>query len=306
MSKENLNGARSVDMKKLAAAIAVGFGLISMTACGNSGNDPVVKTDAGTITQEQFYNKLKDQAGDQVLQTMVYEQLLSKKYKVTDKEIDNKIKELMEQNKISDQDQLKSVLAQNGQTLDDLKDNVRLNLLIFKATTDGVKVSDKEMEDYFNKNKDTLMEVKASHILVKDLKTANEVEQKLKNGEDFAKLAETYSTDTATKDKGGDLGWFHKGDMVQAFEKKAFSMKPGEISEPVKSEYGYHIIKLVAKKDSLNDFKDQVKEAVLQSKAKDTQTVLDKLVKDNHVKVKDNDFKDLFNTGNAGLSNSSK
>ncbi|MGV3489023.1 MAG: peptidylprolyl isomerase [Tuberibacillus sp.] len=284
-------------MKKWIAAAAVAFGLISVSACGTNG--AVVNTDAGKISQEDFYNKLKDQAGDQVLQNMVYEKLLSKKYKVTDKEINDKIKELMAQNKITSQDQLKAVLAQNGQTLESLKDNVKLNLLIFKATTAGVKVSDKEMQDYFNKNKDTLVEVKASHILVKDEKTANEVEQKIKNGEDFAKLAETYSTDEGTKTKGGDLGWFHKGDMVQQFESKAFSMKPGEISEPVKSDYGYHIIKLVDKKDTLNDFKSQVKEAVLQSKAKDAQTVLDKLVKDNHVKVNDKDLKDVFSTSSG-------
>jgi len=289
-------------MKKLVAAIAVAFGLISVSACGNSGNSSVVNTDAGKITQEPSYNKLKSQAGDQVLQNMVYEKILSKKYKVTDKEINAKIKELMDQNKIQNQDQLKQVLAQNGQTLDDLKDNVKLNLLVFKATTDGVKVSDKEMQDYFNKNKDTLVEVKASHILVKDQKTANEVEQKIKNGEDFAKLAKTYSTDTGTKDNGGELGWFHKGDMVKQFEDKAFSMKPEEISDPVKSDYGYHIIKLESKKDSLNDFKSQVKEAVLQSKAKDTQTTLDKLAKENHVKVNDKQFKDLFNTTSTSSS----
>ena len=291
-------------MKKWIAAFAVVFGLISVSACGNSGNDNIVKTDAGNITQDQFYKELKDQVGDQVLQNMVYEKILSKKYKVTKKEIDNKVQELMDQNQITSQDQLEQVLAQNGSTVQDLRDNVKFQLLVFKATTDGVKVSDKEMQDYFDKNKDSLVQVKASHILVKDEKTANEVEQKIKNGEDFAKLAETYSTDTATKDKGGDLGWFNKGVMYQEFEDKAFSMKKGEISAPVKTDAGWHIIKLVDKKDTLDDFKSQVKEAVLQSKAKDTQTVLDKLTKDNHVKVEDKDFKDLFSTTSTSTDSS--
>lgn len=279
-------------MKKLIAVFAIVFGLVSVTACGSSNT--VVKTNAGTISQDQFYKALKDQYGKQVLQDMVYEKILSKKYKVTNKEIDNKIDELMTQNKISSKDELKAVLAQNGKSLNDLRNNVKMNLLVFKATTDGVKVSDKEMQDYFDKNKDSLVEVKASHILVKDKKTADEIEQKLKTGGDFAKLAETYSTDPGSKDKGGDLGWFKKGVMTKPFEDKAFSMKKGEISEPVKTQFGWHIIKLVDKKDSLSDFKKEVNDAVLQSKAKNPQTVLDKLVKDNNVDVKDKQFKDIF------------
>jgi foldase protein PrsA len=281
-------------MKKWIAVLAVVFGLVSVSACGSNNNSAVVDTKAGKITQEQFYKQLKDKYGDQVLQDMVYEKLLSKKYKVSDKEVNDKIDELMKQNKIANQDQLKAVLAQNGKTLKDLKENVKFNLLVFKATTDGIKVTDKELKDYFNKNKDQYVEVKASHILVADKKKADEIEQKIKNGEDFAKLAETYSTDPGSKDKGGDLGWFKKGVMMKPFEDKAFSMKVGEVSDVVKTDAGYHIIKLTGKKDSLSDFKSEVKDAVLQSKAKNPQTVLNKLVKDSDVKVKDKQFKDLF------------
>lgn len=292
-------------MKKWIAVFAVLFGLISVTAC-NSGNSTIVDSKAGKVTQDQFYKELKDQYGKQVLQDMVYEKLLSKKYKVSDKEINAKIQDLMDQNQISSQDQLKQVLAQNGQTLDDLKKSVKFNLLVEKATTDGVKVTDKELQDYFNKNKDQFVEVKASHILVKDKKTADEVEQKIKNGDDFAKLAETYSQDPGSKDKGGELGWFKKGQMVKPFEDKAFSMKKGEISEPIKSDLGYHIIKLEDKKDTLADFKKEVTEAVKQSKAKDPQTVLNNLVKDNDVKVKDKQFKDVFNPAPAATGTPSK
>lgn len=85
----------------------------------------------------------------------------------------------------------------------------------------------------------------ARHILVADEATANTVETRLKNGEDFGKIAKELSTDSASKDNGGDLGWFTKGTMVTEFETAAWALKVGEISQPVKSSLGYHVIQVL-------------------------------------------------------------
>ena len=88
-------------------------------------------------------------------------------------------------------------------------------------------------------------QVWARHILVADKGKAATVMALLKHGTDFGKLARDFSTDTGSGAKGGDLGWFGKGAMVAEFEKAAFSMKIGEISEPIQSQFGYHIIQVL-------------------------------------------------------------
>lgn len=92
------------------------------------------------------------------------------------------------------------------------------------------------------------MRIRASHILVSTLEAANQVLDELKEGNDFEELAKKYSS-CPSSENGGDLGLFSKGQMVKEFEDAAFSLKIGEISKPVKTQFGYHIIKVTERED---------------------------------------------------------
>ncbi|MFN7991801.1 MAG: peptidylprolyl isomerase [Candidatus Micrarchaeia archaeon] len=92
-----------------------------------------------------------------------------------------------------------------------------------------------------------MSQVRASHILVKEKKAAEKLKYELDSGANFAMLAKKHSM-CPSAEQGGDLGFFGKGQMVAEFEKAAFSLPPGKVSEPVKTEFGYHLILVTAKR----------------------------------------------------------
>ncbi len=132
------------------------------------------------------------------------------------------------------------------------KEDVKENLIVqkyLKSKIPEVEVLPEEVLAFLEQYKSRLSGdmVKASHILVETMEIAEEVLSQLKDGADFAELAMEYSLDPGSGAAGGDLGWFGRGIMVPEFEEAAFSLEPGEISEPVESSFGFHIIKLFNK-----------------------------------------------------------
>ncbi|MFW5782525.1 MAG: peptidylprolyl isomerase, partial [Candidatus Muiribacteriaceae bacterium] len=136
-----------------------------------------------------------------------------------------------------------------------------------------VVVDESEAQDYYTSHKEEYMqeeEVKASHILVKSEKEAKEIMSRIsENPSVFSELASEFSQDPGSKDKNGDLGWFQRGVMVPEFDKKVFSMNIGDISEPVKTNFGYHIIRLDDKKESYQKTYEEVAETIKEKLAEE-------------------------------------
>lgn len=135
--------------------------------------------------------------------------------------------------------------------VEDFKKIALVGQLLEKEIESKAKVSDKDVKDYYEKHKEdftTVSQIRASHILVKTEEEAKKILERLKKGENFAKIAKKISIDHGSAKNGGDLGFFSKGQMVPEFEAAAVKLKPGEISEPVKTQFGYHIIKVMDKK----------------------------------------------------------
>lgn len=137
-------------------------------------------------------------------------------------------------------------------------------------------VTEKDAKAYYNAHTGDFVEIKAQHVLLKNKQLADSLYKRILSGESFDEIAKKYSEDATTKEKGGNLGAFTKGVMVQEFEDTAFALADNEVSQPVKSVYGYHIIKVLErKKYSYDDSKDKIVKMI---KEKKQQQVFDSVI----------------------------
>ncbi len=234
------------------AALVLG---LSVAGCsgGSSGGD-VASVNGDKISRADLDAKLEgSQQAKQIFTQMVQGILIDQYAKdnhidISDAEVSKKEDDIKSRYQPG---QFEQILKTQGLTEDDVRRILRQQLVVQNAVEANVKVSDADIKAYLDKNHatlDTQPQVRARHILVADLATAELVEKQLKDGAKFEDMASKYSTDPGSKVKGGELGFFQKGQMVKPFADAAFSQQINVVGPPIHSPFGYHIIEVEEKK----------------------------------------------------------
>ena len=218
---------------------------------------------------------------DNLVRFEIYKQdAESKGIKISDKDVDGEYKKMVDM--YGGEEKLQAALKENNLTMERMREYMKTNLLMRQYQQKMLKdlePTEEELKKYYDSHKDEFKTAEASHILVKTKEEAETIKKELDGGADFAKLAKEKSLDTGSAQNGGSLGQFSPGQMVKEFDDKVFSMKPGEISDPVKTQFGYHIIKLEKISSDFKSTKDAVKQAVIQEKFKEYNGKLEKKAK---------------------------
>lgn len=317
-------------MKKLLICLCMI--LLLVTGCGKvpkleNGADAIVTSNSGNISVDELYQEMKDTYALNTLLNMIDAKLLEEDYPSGEEE-DEYVDSQLEQLEYSFQNSYyvdyyssfnSFAAAYFGVSdINAVRDILALQYKKNAYTEDYARsiVTDKEIEEYYNDK--VIGDIKASHILIKAnyddsatedekneafeeaLTKANEVIAKLNNGEDFAELAKEYSED-GSKDDGGDLGWFNRGDMVEEFEEAAIALEKGKYTtEPVKSQYGYHIILKTDQKDkpTLDEVKEDVIDTLADEKMNEDENIQNKaliqLRKDKEIEIQDDTLKKQY------------
>lgn len=273
-------------------------------ACGSnateSKDNTLISSKAGDVKVADVMKKMGKEQIANTSFSIVLNKILADKYKdkVDTKDIDKDIKK--EEKQYGGKDQFESMLKQQGMSLDDYKEQKKLSAYQKQLLLDKVNVSDKEIKENSKKASHILIKVKSDSdkeglsdkkAKAKAEKIQKEVE---KNPNKFDELAKKESMDSASAKKGGSLGYVIKGQMVDKFDKALFKLKEGQISDIVKTEYGYHIIK-ANKEDDFNKQKSQLKTKIIEQKVQKNPKLLTNaykdLLKEYNVDYKDSDIK---------------
>lgn len=313
--------------KKLGISICLISALVlTVTGCGKKAelddNKTAVSLKGIKITATDYYNEIK-KSNISKLVDMIDHQLFDKKYESNDDEdqaVEEQINQLKEN--YSDETTFQSVIQQyfGVNSEDELEDMLRLEYKRNEAVEEFVadNLTDKEIEDYYDQN--IIGDIKASHILItpdvdsdatdeekekaenKAKKEAERIIKKLDEGKDFAELAKKYSDDEATAKNGGDLDYFNTDDMDENFMDAVKKLDNDEYTkEPVKTQYGYHIILKVDQKEKpkLKEVKDSIKETLANNKLNNNSTLhyetLMDIREENNIKWNDDELEKQYN-----------
>jgi len=219
------------------------------------------------VSKETFLNK------SYIPQILLLQEAKKNRIEITNEEVQEQIDLLLLQNKLT-LEEFEGQLAEDNLKLEDIKELFKTRLIISELmnTTIGseLEVTDTEVQQYYQNNIEEFTaqegQIRAAHILLDTEELANEVLERLGEGEDFGYLARRESLDVASAGRDGDLGFFTKDQMIPEFGEAAFALEIGEVSDIVESQFGYHIIKRLPDTIPLEEVEDQIEQALLSGK----------------------------------------
>lgn len=277
-----------IKKKLITVTSAILISAMVLTGCG-VGDDTLAKINGKTISISQFnedYNVMKNsyeaQYGPDVLmnsaedgrtisevlkenivEKLVMEEIIIQKAQkqnivVTEEELEEHLQSFKEM--VGGDEGFNEFLESYGITREYFESGRKKELTFNKYKEkylEELNVTDKELEEFFNEQKEKNETIVASHILVEDEDEARQILEQIKSGADFSEMASEKSIDPGSAARGGDLGYFGKGQMVPEFEAAAFALNVGEMSDLVETQFGYHIIKI--QEESVENYFKEVK-----------------------------------------------
>ena len=297
---------------KILMSVGITLGaVVLLTGCGSAklkdGSEMAFKVNGKKVSSEKVYKLLKEKYAKNLMADEIDKIIFDTIYK-DDEEIKSQVEEQLEYYKTQYGDSWETTLKSAGYEDESVfEDELRLSFQRNKAVKDYIKenVTENEINSYY---KDEYAgSISAKHILISTSngrseeeaeKEAKEIIKRLDKGEDFSEIAKEKSDDPGSKDNGGDLGYFGKGEMVKEFEDAAYALNVDEYTkEPVKTSYGYHIILKTGQKDKaeLKDVKDTIIDKIVEKKINEDKliavTALEKIRKDYGLKINDSILK---------------
>ncbi len=210
-----------------------------------------------------------------ILQRVIEQEAKKMSIEITEEELDSSFAEFIESE--GGEENYNNYLEENEISDEYMRSMMAQQLMLIEYQTafiEETEISDEEGQEFFEENKESLVAINASHILLSEEEEAKEILARIENGEDFAELAKEESLDSGSAVNGGDLGYFSKGKMIPEFDEAAFSLEEGEVSDLVKTDIGYHIIKLEDKKDNYDELKDKIINMMKHDRFEETVTEL--------------------------------
>ena len=278
--------------KKAILPVALSISVVGLAGC-SSGGTKYISSKAGDVTEKDIVESIGANQLSKAATSMMIQKVLLDKYKnkIDEKVIDEQLKKAQEQ--YGGKDKFEQILKQQGFTLDKYKDGLKVKAAQTLMINEYAGITEDKIKESYEKNKH---QYHLAHILIsvksnsnpnglsdeEAKKKAEEVLKKVKDGGDFASLAKEYSNDTENASSGGDLGWSSKENtkFVSEFSNAAYSLNKDQVSDVVKTPFGYHIIKVLDTKDSSYDeLKTSLEERAAEQAVKSDNTIVSKALK---------------------------